>query len=169
MKKEIKKANALEKKAKMIQKRGKSLKKVIEVMEKSPNLMSIPDLKKATRLSEIEVIQAMSLLTMTEAVKLAGVTNGKAYFKNRITLDNYEVHLRNWGMSKEKFDNDAEYLCATIGLFPASSFDELLVLAELDEHNLYMALMWLIQNNRIEVDEEELFYPEGFFECVCPN
>ena len=158
------KTNKVLTKGQIIGERHDSIQKILNAYQKSKTL-NLSELQKKTKLDAIKTIQAVSMLWASgEMSHINPETQKESYYNGQMNRDDYMFQLGKWATSRHDFKNDDEYLFATLTLFPASTFEELSVLTDLNEHNLCVAIKRLFNKNRINVDEDELFFPAGLFD-----
>ncbi|MFZ2226476.1 MAG: hypothetical protein WA064_03400 [Candidatus Moraniibacteriota bacterium] len=161
-------------KEQIVGERSDALNKVVESIAELPS-GSFNQLRRKTKLSKVRLIQATSLLWATGGLeRIDPKTNKIEIIKKKKNVNDYFRELKKLAMSsKDKYENDAEYLFTTIDLLPGSTFKELRVLTGLDEHNLCVATMWLCENDRIFIEEaeagdydseDEMYFPAGIFD-----
>jgi|GEM_PF-5991703 len=135
---------------------------------------SFEELQEITKLDKTRLHQATVSLWSVGGLNWVDPKTKKTKSAKKVKeVSDYCREIKKWASAKDEFENDAEYLFATIDLLPASTFKELRVLTGLDEHNLCVAIMWLCENDRIFIEEikagdcdneDEMYYPAGIFD-----
>lgn len=160
-------------KGQIIGERSDALNRTVIAMDAFPS-GSFDELRRMTMLNRTRLMQATVLLWATGGLnRIDPKTKKTEVIKKRKNVNNYFRELKKLAKaSKDDFENEAEYLFTTIDLLPGSTFKELKVLTELDEHNLCVAIMWLCENGRITIDDNddgfddgnEMYFPAGIFD-----
>lgn len=149
--------------------------KTLGATMKSPSSNSFEKFREITKLDKTRLHQAtVSLWSVGGLYWVDPKTKKTKSVKKIKEVSDYWRWMEEYNTTtKDKFENDAEYLFATIELFPASTFKELRVLTGIDEHNLCVAVMWLCENDRIFIDadesdalesENEMYFPAGIYD-----
>ncbi len=132
---------------------------------------SIEELQKVTKLDKIKSFQATATLWLLGVIRWVDPKTKEVKDATK-NIEDYGNKLKKWDVVGNKFENDAEYLFATIELLPGSTFKELRVLTGLNEHSLCSAITWLGTNGRIIMDEngsdedseDEMYFLAGIFD-----
>lgn len=136
----------------VIEKRNKMLCEVGMVLLESKKSVSFDELKKATRLSDHKLTQALKIAWSQGITKPFDQKDEKFGEVRKVKYKEGDVKISE--INKVK----AKYLLAIISFYPGCTPEELMILTELDRGSFNKCLSWLNILGKIYIDDDSFIF-----------